>query len=42
MFGNGGVPAVVRRAIQCDILGWVLLRRSVRCRDGLRTLGTRI
>lgn len=42
MFGNGGVPAAVRRALQRNLARWVLLRRGVRRRHGLCVARTRI
>lgn len=42
MFGNGGVPAAVRRAFQRDLARRVLLRRGVRRRHGLRVARKRI
>lgn len=42
MFGNGGVPAAVRRAVQRDLASRVFLRRGVRRRYGIRVTRTRI
>lgn len=42
MFGNGGVFAAVRRAIQRDLPRRVFLRRGVRRRDGVRAARARI
>lgn len=36
MFRNGRIPTPLRRALQCDLPGRVLLRRRVRRGDGVR------
>lgn len=42
MYRNGGVPPPVRRAVQRNLAGGVLLRRRVRRGDGVCAAGARV